>query len=145
MSRREEVSMRSVGWLRVSSWAALTLLVGACAEERPPINRVQPNALSKAFFVGSDLASPADDPEFYWRNYVVDGSASQSLIGIGSWSGVDRVRWEITEDLLLARKAYQVVEGADDKGLPQQTPDGTVVAAYPITSHFDIKRAYNQS
>ena len=57
----------------------------------------------------SARASPThnDDPEFYFRNYVVDGSASQSLVGIGSWSGVDRIRWEITENLLIGRKAYQ--------------------------------------
>ncbi len=112
-------------------------------QEREPINTVQAGALSKAFFVGDDLQGPEDDPEFHWRNYVVDASASQSLIGVGSWSGVDRVRWEITEDMLIARKAYQIAEGADDKALPERTPDGTVVAAFAIQSHFDIRRAYN--
>jgi hypothetical protein len=112
-------------------------------QEREPINLVQPGALTKAFFVGDDLDAPTDDPEFYWRNYVVDGSASQSLIGVGSWGGVDRVRWEITEDMLIARKAYQIAEGEDDKAAPEKTPDGTVVAAFAIKSHFDIRRQYN--
>ena len=149
--------MRSMGKLRSHSsfgrfgraglGLALLLALGApgCAEERPPINRVQAGALDKAFFVGSELQDPTDDPEFYWRNYVVDGSSSQSLVGIGSWSGVDRVRWEITESLLIARRAYNWPEGADDKGQPKKIPDGTVVAAYAIQSHFDIKRAYNAS
>jgi hypothetical protein len=94
---------------RIARLGLLPLFVSAlvsCAEERPPITRVQHNALDKHFFVGAKLADGADDPEFYRRNYVVDGSASQSLIGVGSWSGVDRIRWEITEDLLIARKAY---------------------------------------
>lgn len=121
----------------------LFLLSSACMQEREPINTVGANSLAKAFFVGDDLQDPSDDPEFLWRNYVVDGSASQSLVGIGTWSGVDRVRWEVTEDMLIARKAYQIGEGEDEKALPEKTPDGTVVAAFAITSHFDIRRAYN--
>lgn len=115
----------------------------ACMQERNPINTVQAGRLDKTFFVGDDLASAEDDPEFLWRNYVVDASASQSLVGVGSYSGVDRVRWEITEDLLIARKAYQIAEGQDEKADPEKTPSGTVVAAFAITSHFDISRAYN--
>ncbi|HEY3234083.1 MAG TPA: hypothetical protein VGJ84_05175 [Polyangiaceae bacterium] len=126
--------------------AASLLVFGAlgCAQEREPINRVQADALSKSFFVGK-LGDPSDDPEFYWRNFVVDASESQSLIGIGSWSGVDRIRWEITETQLIARKSYQPNPGGDNKGVPGGEPNGTIVAAYPITSHFDIKRAYNPS
>lgn len=155
--------MSSFGIARVARRLALgaivfTALAGAgCMEERDPINRVQANALPKSFFVGEALADPGDDPEFYWRNYVVDASASQSLIGVGSWGHVDRVRWEVTEDLLIARKAYQIAEGQDNKGVPQndplsrakvdkgftKTPNGTIVAAYAIQKHFDIRRSYN--
>jgi len=123
------------------SMLALTLM--GCAEEREPINRVQADALAKDFFVG-EVGDPDDDPQFYWRNFVVDASESQSLIGIGSWSGVDRIRWEITEHLLLARRSYPQNPGADDKGDAGE-PDGTLVAAYPIESHFDIRREYNPS
>jgi hypothetical protein len=115
-----------------------------CAQERDPINRVQANAISKHFFLGPSLSDSSDDPEFYWRNYVVDASVNQSpVVGIGSWSGVDRIRWEVTETHLLARKAYQIVEGADNKGVPGKDPNGAVVASYAILSHFDIKRDYN--
>lgn len=134
---------------RLRAWVLPALIAAGisfngCAEERDPINRVQSNALDKAFFVG-DLADPKDDPEFLFRNYVVDGSASQSLVTVGTGSEVDRIRWEITEDLLIGRKAYQLKRGADDKGLPEQDPDGTVIAAYAIQSHFDIRREYNPS
>lgn len=137
--------MRSWGLVRACCLSLMGLAMVSCAEEREGITRVNANALSKEFFVGADLAGHQDDPEFYWRNYVVDGSVSQSLIGIGSWSGIDRIRWEITEDRLIAHKAYQVVKGADDKGMLESDPDGTVIAAYQITQHFDIKRAYNPS
>jgi hypothetical protein len=127
-----------------------------CAAERDPINRVQPNAVGKQFFVGAKLDDPSDDPEFYWRNYVVDASASQSLVGVGSWGHVDRIRWEITQDMLIGRKAYQIADGQDDKGVPKKdwsarerekgftkAPNGTIVAAYKIESHFDIRRQVN--
>lgn len=135
--------MRPFGWAHVGLCLLVSSLGTACMQERAPINLVQPGALSKAFFIGEDLRGPEDDPEFYWRSYVVDGSASQSLIGVGSWGGVDRIRWEITEDMLIARKAYQIAEGEDDKAQPDRIPDGTVVAAFAIKSHFDIRRQYN--
>ena len=34
-----------------------------CAQERDPINRVQPMALNKHFFVGRDLVDGTDDPQ----------------------------------------------------------------------------------
>jgi hypothetical protein len=120
------------------------LLSAGCAEERKPINRVQANALEKSFFVG-EVGDPADDPEFFWRNFVVDASESQSMVGIGSWSGVDRIRWEITESTLFARRSYAQNPGADNKGDPEDFPNATIVAAYPIESHFDIVRDYNPS
>ena len=123
------------------------LAAASCAEERQPINQVQANALEKAFFVGDDLTSTADDPEFYWRNYVIDGSTSQSLVGVGSWSGIDRIRWEVTEKALVARKAYEINGGhAQDKGDPttiHRTDKGAIVAIYAVESHFDIRHQYN--
>ncbi len=53
-----------------------------------------------------------------------------------------RVRFEITEDLLLARLTYERIDNTDGKGV-RRTPDGQIVAAYRIESHFDIKRDYN--
>jgi hypothetical protein len=137
--------MRSLS--RAGITAGILLLLGtgssACMMERAPIKRTEPGAMSKTFFIGDKLHDASDDPEFYWRNYVVDASASQSLVGVGSYSGVDRIRWEITEDMLIARKAYQIAQGQDEKARAEATPSGTVVAAFAITKHFDIRRAYN--
>ena len=128
--------------LRALAIASFVIVSFGCAEEREPINKVQANALDKHFFVG-DPADPNDDPVFYWRNFVVDASEDQELIGIGSWSGVDRIKWEISETMLFARRAYDQNAGADNKNSTSSYPNGTIVAAYPISSHFDIKRAYN--
>lgn len=54
---------------------AIGVVVGSsagCAEQRPSINQVQPNAMSKEFFVGKDLVSTEDDPEFWAQGTVVD-------------------------------------------------------------------------
>src|SRR5437867_943189 len=116
--------------------ALLATLGSGCAEERPPINRVQANALSKAFFV-NDLADETDNPVFYARAFVIDQTAGQHGLSVGLYSGTDRIKWEITEDALVAHKGYQIVQGQDDHGLPGGPPNGVVVAKYKIVSHFD--------
>jgi hypothetical protein len=126
--------------------AAAAMTLSGCAEERAPINRVQPNALAKSFFVG-DLASAADDPEFYMRTSVIDVSAGAGSDGLFTSSDAEpttRVRFEITEDLLIARLTYALVEDAEYRGA-KRTPDGQIVAAYEIQSHFDIRRDYDQA
>jgi len=135
--------------------AATASMFAGCAAERDPINRVQPNALPKSFFVGADLASAADDPEFRMKSFVIGSAMSQSEYGIGEFSAVDRIRWEITEGMLLGRRAYQEAPGADNRGVPASgvagakdknvtaAPTGTIVAAFKIAKHFDVRREYN--
>lgn len=148
-------------WLGRVGLAALLIgvtsssgLVG-CAAERDPINRVQAGVVDKTFFLGADIADFHDDPEFRTKTYNIDSAANtDSFAGtIGGSSSIDRVRWEVTENLLLARRAYQESPGADNRGLPRQMvdgklqfttpPDGTIIAAYKIESHFDIRKDYN--
>jgi hypothetical protein len=80
---KEEKPMKM--WRRAVTIGALGLAAGGasgCAEEREPINRTQPNSLSKSFFVGKDLVDTADDPSFYARQQIVDlgyGAAQDGL------------------------------------------------------------------
>lgn len=127
---------------RVGLLATLLATLASCASERAPINRVQANALHKDFFVG-DVSDPTDDPVFLARNFVVDASASQELVGISSASAVERIRFQITENMLFARRAYSLIDG-DDKGNSVE-PNGDIIAAYAIDSHFDIQRAYSSA
>jgi hypothetical protein len=130
----------------VAVLALLGFVLGTgCSEEREPINRVQSNALKKSFFVGK-IASPDDDPEFYMHVTVVDvdyGAGADGLFTNSDAQPTMRVRWEITEDLLIARLTYERVEDSDGKGV-RRTADGQAVAAYSIEKHFDIKRDYNE-
>lgn len=131
---------RSIRRVFLAGVAALSLV--GCAEEREPINRVQPNALEKSFFVGR-IDDESDDPEFYFRSTIVDVDygTTQDLLWTPIAGSLTRVHWEITEGLLLARLAYDRIDNTS------QTVDegsaGVVVAAFPIEKHFDIQRDYN--
>src|ERR671919_365629 len=89
--------------------AVVFALLG-CAEERAPISRVQPNALAKSFFVGSDLGGTGDDPEFYKRGTVIDvgyGAGHDGLFTATYAQPVSRIRWEISEGTLNARLSFE--------------------------------------
>ncbi len=101
-------------WLTRGPLRALVLgVLGSsvgCAEERDPINRVQAGVVPKAFFLG-------DKPRgLQGRPGVPDASPSTSTAPrtpttyagtIGGASAVERIRWEVTENYLLARRSYQ--------------------------------------
>lgn len=130
---------------RLFTLSALAGLPLGCASEREPINRVQPHALQKSFFVGTSLSDPADNPQFYYRPTVVDvgyGAGQDGLFTASYAQTLARVKFEITEDLLVARLGYERVSNTDKQGvLPDNS--GQIVAAFKIQSHFDIKKAYN--
>lgn len=125
---------------------AAALVFAACAKPEGIINRVQPNYYDKSFFVGQDFEGVQDDPEFYSRGTLVDvgyGAGQDGLFTSTYAQQVSRVKWEVTETMLIARLAYERIADSDGKGLSRATQNGIVVAAYPITSHFDIARDYN--
>ncbi len=126
------------------------LILSSCAEERDPINRVQPNVVRKV-----DL-----DGEWYHQQTIIDleTRACAGFVGWPAFFDLDRVRWDIQENYLYARRAYELIENTDnvehrpgsedltvgarlfDDGQPYL---GGVVAAFRIPSHFDIRREYN--
>lgn len=133
---------------RVSTCLTACLVLAACAEEREPINRVQPFALDKQYFVGEDLTDAADDPEFWTQATLIDvgyGAAQDGLFTSTYAQPMSRVRWQITEDHLIARVAYERIDGSDGKGLGGPTQDGIVAAIFRIERHFDIANQYNST
>ncbi|MBS2014513.1 MAG: zinc-dependent metalloprotease [Deltaproteobacteria bacterium] len=126
--------------------AATAAVSVGCAAERDPINHVQPNAVPKSFFLGDNLQDSSDDPEFRMKSVTIDTSVGQSEYGIGEFSAVDRIRWEVTEGMLLGRRAYQEAPNADGRAKPGDRANaGTIVAAFKILKHFDIRYDYNPS
>ncbi len=159
---RTEVGMQSK-WLNRIGLAALFVgVVGSsgmtmgCASERDPINRVQLNALPKSFFVGAKYDDPSDDPKFYARTMVVNvpygESSSDFLMFTNTVNSVSKIKWEIAEDKLIGRVAFERVPGTDGQGLTPKNPDpsqplaqndGLVVYEFKIDKQFDIRRDYN--
>lgn len=122
---------RSMVWIGVFF---ATVALAACGEVRPPVNQVQVGAIEKSIFAG----------EWYFQQTVVDTPYSAGFTFVGEQGRLERIRWEIQEGLLLARRTYEWIEGAEPAGIGgDQVQQGAVVAAYRITSHFDIRRDYN--
>jgi hypothetical protein len=136
--------MRSLTQLATRSLTLLALgaclaspLVG-CAQEREPINRVQPNYYHKTYFT---------DDWVYQRTVVaVPASNGFTFVGDTDFWGVRHIRWDIQEGFLYGRRTTELVKNADDANRREaagEEYEGEVVAAYRITKHFDIVRAYN--
>lgn len=121
---------------------ALTALGGAqgCAEERDPINRVQANVVPKSIFLRPDGQGRFldDSDSWYFRATITDVPAAQATAFIGAAGDMYRMKWRISEDgkeLQAYREDPDILNSGD--------PHGGTVAAFPIESHFDIRRGYN--
>ena len=150
---RKRLGLRSLG---VAALAALAVSGSAgtttgCAGQRDEIDRVQPLALKKADFVG-DIHHPENAPEFYMRSLITQVQRTNPWFSDGLQDLTRRVRFEITENFLIVRNAYEYIKGTDGKGGVKANGDaaakhkaieGYIVAVYPIRSHFNIQQAYN--
>ncbi len=128
--------MRSAYWrvVLVALLAAATGAVTGCANDQETINRVQPNAVDKGVFDGN----------WYYLQTVIDTPAGTPYTFVGDQSGIRKIRWEIEQDFLIARRSYDLIAGAEQEG-PDELNDAknTALAKFRITSHFDIRRDYN--
>ena len=89
--------MKSIAPVLLLSSLVLTGLLSGCAEEQPPIDRVQPYALAKSHFVGEDLVATDDDPEFWTQATLID-------VGYGA------PRWPLYLHLRAAYVAHQMAD-----------------------------------
>ena len=117
------------------AFAALVISVSltACPEAREPVIQVQENAIAKSQFEG----------EWYFQRTVIDTPYETEFTFIGDQGELERIRWRIEENLLIALRSYQRIEGSDPDVAPDGEYEGSPVAAWPIESHFDIRRDYN--
>lgn len=121
-----------VSQMRYLSTALLLLTSMACAPSVKSVDRTQPNAVKKTQFAGL----------WYYRPTVTKVDAEAPFYP-GMTGGTEKVRWEITEDRLIAYRSYEFIPYAE--GLTDEGRDffGSPVAAFKITKHFDIQRSYN--
>jgi hypothetical protein len=122
-------------------FATLAALAFSCAEVPPPRSTIQVDAIAKTDLEGV----------WYFRQTVVGVPFTTGFTFIGEQgeNEMEKIRWDIQEDLLTARRSYEYVKGSE-KGEPAQggaagTYLGAPVAAFKIKSQFDIIREYNPS
>ncbi|MBI4510437.1 MAG: hypothetical protein HY698_12440 [Deltaproteobacteria bacterium] len=124
--------MRST--LRVAAVLALGIAAVGCAEEREPRSYVQPNVIKK-----TDLAGT-----WYYKGTVIDNPAITGPTFKGYYAAaMDKITFEIREDVLIARRTYETFQGAEDEF--REKKEGAVaqpIAAWRV-SHLDIIRDYN--
>ncbi len=121
--------------MRIAVPLSIAALLVACAEERPTIDRVQPNALAKSQLAG----------EFHYGRTVIDvpGANGFTHVGDTDFGGLQKIRWDVQEDVLYARRTFELIEGGDRRAQEGADYEGEVVAAFRIEKHFDIANAYN--
>lgn len=125
---------RILGILGVSASVALA---AGCASKADDINTVQPGYVKKAIFQSGD--------EWHYRRTIVKSETTNALAIEGSGDiPLDRVKFRIDENVLIAYKPYEAVPGSQDQEVPGKGEfEGPVLAAWPISSHFDIVRSYD--
>ena len=104
------------------------VLLCACSKT-PDIDRVSPNYMRKS----------ALDGEWYMRSVLVDKQHDNASAFVGMECATERVRFELTEKYLNAYRSYEAIKDVEGANGGSQT----LIAQFPITSHFDIRRKYN--
>ncbi|MBA2661310.1 MAG: zinc-dependent metalloprotease [Bradymonadaceae bacterium] len=105
-----------------------------CAQDVGDIDRTSPNRTIK-----SDLAG-----DWYFAQTVTEVPSTSIFTFIGETSALERVRWDIQKDYLVAFRSYPRLENSDPDELREiERYTENPVAAFRIESHFDVTRSYN--
>lgn len=109
--------------------------VSGCAEERNDRNYVQELALKKSAFAG----------QWYYATTAIESPYMNGIVFPGQqelW--LYKVTWKIEKGFLYAYSTTAQVKGADrDLSWRDENAQHEPVAAFAISSHFDIQRGYN--
>ncbi len=120
---------------------AVTTLA-ACSGDKGDVNYVQPGFVRKSDLLGKS---------WYYRRTVIDTpegnqDVGYATIGSGDIYKLERVKFDIEENFLIAYRDYEYFPGSE--GDAPQDPSayqGGPVVAFPITDHFDIAHTYNSA
>lgn len=114
--------------------ALVSIALLGCTAERAPRSFVQPNALRRADLEGT----------WYYVQTVLDAPTTSTASFIGLSTDLLKIKFDVQEDVLYARRAYEQIAGSEDS--KARDPDGYLgqpLAAWKISKHFDIIRDYN--
>ncbi len=133
-------------YLMLAAATTVALLATACGNGPELIDRTQPNYVKK-----SELTQGT----WYIQDTVVDVPPTSALTFIGYQAEMDKVRFEIQEDHLVAYRSYEYFPGSDPNVDRKNSTIGKVVTldgrpyrgapvgAWKILGHFDRIRSYN--
>ena len=96
--------------------AAAVFVSGCSAPEM--IDRTQPNYIKK-----EDLLTGT----WYFKESVVDVAKTSPAATIGYGGSIDKIRWEIHEDLLVGYRSYEFIPGIDPRVDREKSTIGHVV------------------
>lgn len=129
---------------------AVTLPLGGCVDDVGTVDRTGPDKIDKRLFEGVWI---------YVKTTVdVPYSSAISFVGHMDFGEAAKVVFDVQEDWLMAYPVVERVEGTEKewrlhKMRKYWDPDardefidiyvGAPIAAWPITSHFDVQRSYN--
>ena len=107
--------------------AVLALVAASsCAQQVGDIDRTQAGLLAKSVLQG----------DWFLRRTVISVPYDAGYTFEGEQEDMQRIRWDIQRDLLVAMRVLPLVDG---------TPDAAPVAAFKIEEHVDVLREYNAS
>lgn len=141
-----------------------------CMEARPAINRVQPDFLDKSQLIPVQYGlltqgqTPTQltrealrrEPQWALQITIIDKPATTGTTGISFYTQVEKINWEVTENFLIGRLAYDRLNRAEgvaasnsayandnDTNISGNPHQGEILAVYGIQTHFDVRRSYN--
>ena len=124
---------------------AVAVVVSGCSTPEL-IDRTMPNYTKKA-----DLLTGT----WYIQESIIDVPKTSGAATVGDTSALEKIRWEIHEDLLVGYRTYEFIPGLDPNIDQAKSKIGAVVFkdgrpykgapvfGYKILSHFDRQRGYN--
>ena len=137
--------------------AFLMILAAGCAQEVGDIDRTNPNKIKKSLFFTTDEEGNDLSTEWYLKQTII-GVPGAAVTSFEGYEGdLERIVWEIQEDYLIARRAHEDVTNIDSSSPPQEPGQewstsgisngfsGAPIAAWEISSHFDVQREYNSN
>lgn len=112
------------------------LMFAGCAAEAPPRSFVQPNAIKKSDLEGT----------YYYLQTVTDAPPTNGAMFIGQSSNLMKIRFDVQEDFLYARRAFEQIDGSEDAYVADPVNyKGAPLAAWRITNQFDVIRDFNST
>lgn len=117
----------------------------SCSNNEINTKKSREDIVSKNIFNSNYLKKNLSDEEWYYRMSVIDAPVNTEALTIaeGHLFHPDTIRWEITENVLVAWRANATVLGGEQEEDQPANYRGAPVLAFPIIAHLDTNNEKN--